>query len=205
MAIWPLLSTTLVTVVSPPSPRESFVTQTNSQATLVALCCLSKQSPGNSLERKKSTAHSKTWKTNGAWNTEWGKMQNAYFLYSCKDSTRLFHFFPEVLLAESFEKTQKVPSLKSLKKLELSFLFSLCRNLTMLANIIKWQRTTWIAVSWRSLFVSYRKHGIGCHVWEWRSTALEPNHFQVIGTDESCLDIIYKSVNRKKKISERNQ
>ena len=64
-------------------------------------------------------------------------MHNAYFLYSCKDSTRIFHFFTEVLLAESFKKTQKVPSLKSLKKLEPSFLFSLCRNLTMLANIIK--------------------------------------------------------------------
>ena len=64
-------------------------------------------------------------------------MQNAYLLYFCKDSTRLFHFFTEVLSAESFEKTQKVPSLKSLKKLEPSFLFSLCRNLTMLANIIK--------------------------------------------------------------------
>ena len=63
-------------------------------------------------------------------------MQNAYFLYSYKDSS-LFHFFTEVLLAESFEKTQKVPSLKSLKKLEPSFLYSLCRNLTMLANIIK--------------------------------------------------------------------
>lgn len=63
----------------PPSPRESFVTQTNSQATLVALCRLSKQPPGNSLERKKSTAHSKKWKTNGAWNTEWGENAECIF------------------------------------------------------------------------------------------------------------------------------
>ena len=53
------------------------------------------------------------------------------------ESSQMIQLFTEVLLAESFEKTQKVPSLKSLKKLEPSFLYSLCRNLTMLANIIK--------------------------------------------------------------------
>ena len=205
MAIWPVLSTTLVTVVFPPPLGRVLSLRLIHRLPSWHSVTFLNNPRGIIWKEKKSTAHSKKWKTNGAWNTEWEKMQNAYFLYSRKDSTRIFHFFTEVLLAESFEKTQKVPSLKSLKKLEPSFLFSLCRNLTMLANIIKWQRTTWIAVSWRSLFVSYRKHGIGRHVWEWRSTALEPNHFQVIGTDESCLDIVYQSVNRKKKISERNQ
>ena len=76
----------------------------------MALCCLSKQSPGNSLERMQNAYLERMQ------NAYLERMQNAYFLYSCKDSTRIFHFFTEVLLAESFEKTQKVPSLKSLKK-----------------------------------------------------------------------------------------
>ena len=64
----------------PPSPRESFVTQTNSQATLVALCRLSKQPPGNYLERKKK--YSTLEEMEDKWSVKYGVRENAECIFT---------------------------------------------------------------------------------------------------------------------------
>ena len=64
----------------PPSPRESFVTQTNSQATLVALCRLSKQPPGEFFGKKKKYGTLEEMKDK--WSMKYGVRENAECIFT---------------------------------------------------------------------------------------------------------------------------